>query len=308
MAILVSKRMTPSLPGPPRVGLERWCAAATGENEVVAGEWSAYWRSGERPLEAMHAHFEGHIYHRHSHESYSFGVTDAGAQAFSCRGAAHTSAAGMVMAFNPDDPHDGHAGGSGGFTYRMIHVGPELIRDVLSDIAGAPAGLPLFADPVVSDPALALRLRVLHRALVGPAPTLRRDELLTAALAALVRRAATRAPVTGPGFPAGAAATAARARQFIRDRYASEITASDLAAAAGQSRYAIHRAFKAAYGIAPSDYQRQLRLATARRLIARGQPISQAAAETGFADQSHLTRWFTRYYGITPGAYRSAQP
>jgi len=31
-----------------------------------------------------------------------------------------------------------------------------------------------------------------------------------------------------------------------------------------------------------------------------------AAAEAGFADQAHLTRWFRRYYGVTPGAYRGA--
>jgi AraC-like DNA-binding protein len=30
------------------------------------------------------------------------------------------------------------------------------------------------------------------------------------------------------------------------------------------------------------------------------------AAAVGFADQAHLTRWFRRYYGITPGEYRSA--
>ncbi|HUB43204.1 MAG TPA: AraC family transcriptional regulator [Streptosporangiaceae bacterium] len=272
----------------------------------MTGEWSAYWRSGEHPLEAMHAHFERHTYHRHSHESYSFGVTDAGAQAFWCRGAAHTSALGMVMAFNPDDPHDGHASGPEGFTYRMIHIGPELIRDILTDIGGSPAGLPLFADPVVSDPVLAAELRALHSALVTRAPGLRRDELLTSVVAVLARRAASRSPRLEPGVPAGAAAIASLARQFIRERYASEITVSDLATAVGRSRYAIHRAFKTAYGIAPSDYQRQLRMAQARRLIACGTPISEAAAETGFADQSHLTRWFTRYYGITPGTYRRA--
>jgi AraC-like DNA-binding protein len=30
------------------------------------------------------------------------------------------------------------------------------------------------------------------------------------------------------------------------------------------------------------------------------------AAQAGFADQAHLTRWFRRYYGVTPGAYRGA--
>jgi hypothetical protein len=70
------------------------------------------------PVEAMHAHFTSHVYHRHSHESYSFGVTETGAQAFTCRRGRHVSGPGMVMAFNPDDPHDGHAATGGGFTYR----------------------------------------------------------------------------------------------------------------------------------------------------------------------------------------------
>jgi AraC-like DNA-binding protein len=37
-----------------------------------------------------------------------------------------------------------------------------------------------------------------------------------------------------------------------------------------------------------------------------GTPLAEAAGQAGFADQSHLTRWFTRYYGITPGGYRQA--
>jgi hypothetical protein len=30
------------------------------------------------------------------------------------------------------------------------------------------------------------------------------------------------------------------------------------------------------------------------------------ATQVGFADQSHLNRWFRRSFGITPGAYRKA--
>ncbi len=54
----------------------------------MGDDWVRYWRSADRPLEAMHARFVRHSYHRHSHETYSFGVTEAGAQAFTCRGAA----------------------------------------------------------------------------------------------------------------------------------------------------------------------------------------------------------------------------
>ncbi|MEV4804157.1 AraC family transcriptional regulator [Nonomuraea sp. NPDC049421] len=267
-------------------------------------DWSRYWRSPDRPLEAMHAHFERHVYHRHSHETYSFGVTEHGAQAFTCRGAAHTSAAGMVMAFNPEDPHDGHAANALGFTYRMVHIGPALVTDALEDATGRRASLPLFASPVVDDPALAGALRALHAALLDDRATaLRRDELLTATIAAIVRRAAA-SPVATARVRHDA--TAARARSVLHDRLTDDLTIDDLATAAGASRYTVYRAFHAAYGMAPSDYQRQLRLRRARDLIATGTPIAGAAAASGFADQSHLTRWFTRCFGLTPGAYRAA--
>ncbi len=281
-----------------RAGLERWCAGDTG----TVGDWARYWRAADRPLEAMHAHFEQHVYHRHSHDTYSFGVTETGAQSFTCRGAAHTSSAGMVMAFNPDEPHDGHAADALGFTYRMVHIGPDLVRDVLADRAERQVGLPLFAEPVVADATLAGAVAGLHSALVGPATALARDERLAAAVAAITRHART-APAPRLACVAG---IARRVRDRLDEGYAEDLTAADLAAAAGTSRFAVYRAFREAYGLSPSDYQRQARLRHARRLIGAGWGIAEAATVAGFADQSHLTRWFTRCYGVTPGAYRHA--
>jgi AraC-like DNA-binding protein len=278
--------------------------ARAGDNGEVSEDWSRYWRSADEPLEAMYAHFERHVYHRHSHDGYSFGVTEDGAQSFRCRGGGHTSVTGMVMAFNPDDPHDGHAADALGFTYRIIHIGPALVASVLADITGRSAPLPLFAEPVHNDRLLASRLTALHRGLLGGATVLRRNELLTAAVGAMTRRAAAGEALPASSERPASATAAARAREYLRAAVAQDVTSAQLAAAAGCSRFALHRAFTAAYGMTPADYQRQLRLRSARRLIAAGRSISAAAAETGFADQSHLTRWFSRYYGITPGGFR----
>jgi AraC-like DNA-binding protein len=269
---------------------------------MVSGEWTRYRRSPDAPLEAMHAHFERHTYHRHSHDTYSVGVTDLGAQSFTCRGAAHTSAAGMVMTFNPDDPHDGHASDELGFTYRMVHIGPELVAATLADVAERPVGLPLFAVPVVADDRVALRVRALSDALLTGTDPLRRDELLISAVRALVRHdtrgtPVPAAPVSGPD----AVRLAARVRSALDSGQAP-----DLLEVTGRSRFAAYRAFRSVYGLAPSDYARQLRLRSARGLIAAGTPLAEAAVLAGFADQSHLTRWFTRSYGITPAAYRAA--
>jgi len=276
------------------------------EDGGVTLDWSRYWRSAELPLEAMYAHFERHVYHRHSHDGYSFGVTEGGAQSFSCRGSGYTSATGMVMAFNPDDPHDGHAADELGFTYRIIHIAPELISSVLSELNGRTVGLPLFTEPVHSDPVLATSLRRLHRGLLGAASALDRDELLADAVSSMVRRAAGGPVSIAVSQPAAGPSAAQRARDAIHDNDANDLTAADLAEAAGCSRFAMHRAFTKAYGMTPADYQRQLQLRKARRLIARGDSIALAAAQAGFADQSHLTRWFGRYYGITPGSFRRA--
>jgi AraC-like DNA-binding protein len=284
----------------------------------MAGDWARYWRAGSVPVEAMHAHFSAHVYHRHSHESCSFGVTETGAQAFTCRHGRHVSGRGMVMAFNPDDPHDGHAADGGGFTYRMVHIWPEL----LASLTGTP--LPLFRSPLIEDPAVAAAVRRLHLVLTGTdheTSELERYERLTGTARLLVRHASGREPAGNGEDRSGTdPRVAARVRELIRASVgdmstgepgpgglrAGELTADDLAAAAGCSRYAAYRAFTQAYGLAPSDYQRQLRVQSARRLLGAGVAPARAAAEAGFADQAHLTRWFRRYYGVTPGAYRAA--
>jgi AraC-like DNA-binding protein len=270
-------------------------------------EWVRYRRLPDRPVEAMHAHFERHSYHSHSHDAYSFGLTDFGAQEFGCRGEHRTSAAGMVMAFNPDDPHDGRAASELGFTYRIVHIGPELVADLLADRADHAVGLPLFTEPVLHDPVLAGALGRLHGALTDDASTLARDEALADTVAALVRRG-TRGPAVEQAVRTGRSelVTARRARAVLDAGYPRDLGAELRAAAAGCSRFALYRAFRAAYGISPSDYQRQLRLRAARRMIAAGRPVAEAATEAGFADQAHLNRWFRRSYGITPGVYRLA--
>jgi AraC-like DNA-binding protein len=274
-----------------------------GSDAPSSPDWAQYWRADALPVEAMHAHFTSHVYHRHSHESYSFGVTETGAQAFTCRHGRHVSGPGMVMAFNPDDPHDGHAATGGGFTYRMVHIWPEFF----ANLAGAGRPLPLFRVPVLADPVVARSLRRLHSALTGPATDLERYERLAATARLLVRHASRRVPAPSAPRPGADPGLAARIRALLHDAdAAADLTAGDLAAAAGCSRYAAYRAFHQAYGLAPSDYQRQLRVRAARGLLSRGLPPAVAAAEAGFADQAHLTRWFRRYYGITPGAYRSA--
>jgi AraC-like DNA-binding protein len=63
------------------------------------------------------------------------------------------------------------------------------------------------------------------------------------------------------------------------------------------------RSFTEAFGIAPHRYVVGRRLDAARDRILNGAALVDVAAETGFADQAHLTNAFRRFLGTTPGAY-----
>lgn len=71
------------------------------------------------------------------------------------------------------------------------------------------------------------------------------------------------------------------------------------------ARETVSRGFAAAYGIAPSVFRAELRTRAAWVRITQGSEcLCRIAAETGFADQAHMTRWIHRVTGASPGAWR----
>lgn len=93
-----------------------------------------------------------------------------------------------------------------------------------------------------------------------------------------------------------------RACSFIRDNYSLSMRTNDLALRIGVHKSHFIRAFKAATGIAPQGYIRQVRVAKAHGLICAGLDLSDVAQSVGFCDQAHLTREFKKVFGVPPGA------
>ena len=78
----------------------------------------------------------------------------------------------------------------------------------------------------------------------------------------------------------------------------------DIARALRKSPFQIIRRFRREMRMTPHAYLVALRIAQAIRLLRQGETIAQAAAAAGFSDQSHLTRHFKRWTGMTPGSFR----
>lgn len=90
------------------------------------------------------------------------------------------------------------------------------------------------------------------------------------------------------------------ARERLRADLEDELTASDLARAAGMSLFHFIRIFTALVGEPPHRYRLRARLAAARAMIADGRSVTETCHACGFNNLSHFTRSFSRWYGAPP--------
>jgi PAS domain S-box-containing protein len=95
------------------------------------------------------------------------------------------------------------------------------------------------------------------------------------------------------------------AARTMTDNYAEPFDMKQLAKLAGLSHSQFNRRFQTSYRMSPSTYLQRVRVHEAsRRLIDSDQPLSEIALETGFYDQSHLTRTFKKVLNVTPTEFR----
>jgi AraC-like DNA-binding protein len=243
-----------------------------------------------------------HVFPRHWHEQYGVGLIDEGAQkSFSGRGMVE-AVRGDLIAANPCEVHDGAPIGDCGRAWRILYFEPSIVMEAAAHIREGGSVTPTFSQPALRDPRAARLFSVLYAAMTGPrerASTLQSDELLLALLARLFDGASVQMRSTlPPGIE--------RARDLIDERPVEPVTLAALARECSLSRFQVLRGFVRAVGLSPHAYLMQRRADLARRLILDGASLAQAAAEAGFADQSHMTRTFVRKYGLSPGALAAA--
>jgi AraC family transcriptional regulator len=95
--------------------------------------------------------------------------------------------------------------------------------------------------------------------------------------------------------------TLTRVRDYVLGHLDQPIEVAALAKIAGHSPFHFTRVFAQAVGMTPHRYVVHLRLRRAVELVRDGHcGLAQIAASTGFADQSHLSRWVRRVHGVSP--------
>ncbi|HEX2547024.1 MAG TPA: AraC family transcriptional regulator [Ramlibacter sp.] len=242
----------------------------------------------------------GRHYGRHSHGCFGFGVLAHGAHRSSSDRAVVDAYAGDIVATNPGEMHDGRPLGGPSRRWSTVYVEPP----VLASLAGVEGDIAI-ARPAFTDPELRHAVGALLASLAAwngkRADALACEEALARACGLLLERHAARRVAVEAGAPG-----LERVRQRLADDLAHPPSLAELAALAGISRFQLLRRFAAQHGCTPHAWLLQQRAERVRHLVGSGTSLAEAAAACGFADQSHMTRIFTRQFGFTPGAWKAA--
>jgi AraC-like DNA-binding protein len=91
---------------------------------------------------------------------------------------------------------------------------------------------------------------------------------------------------------------------YMERNYTETITLADLSRVSGFNKYTLLRNFTMQRGITPYQYLSAIRVDKAKKLLQAGVPLIETALQSGFTDQSHFTRFFKNFIGLTPRLYQ----
>lgn len=240
--------------------------------------------------EVLHARFDHHAYPAHTHDSWTVLLIDDGAVTYDLDRHDRLATPAAVTLLPPQVPHDGRSAlADQGFRKRVLYLDADWLPPTAVDAAAdSPTLLGTDALSTVTD---------IHSALADPA------DAFAAECGVLALREIANSCLTPSTEAASDAPLARRLREMLDDRLLESFTIAEAAAELGAHRSHLVRVFTTAFGIAPHRYVIGRRVDRARRLLLAGNSPAEAAVESGFHDQAHLTRHFRSTLGATPGIF-----
>jgi len=300
-------REGPDAPAPPVPPALRELAAKL---RPIAARGPRWFGSGQYPLAIRIA---GYGIERRTHApSYDWNgmtrgkaewvllqYTFAGEGRLTWRGQHHVVKPGQMMVLPIPDEHRYYlpAGGVWEFFYLCL-AGREAMRAGSAAVARSGPLLTLGANAPLIANAAEILTYILGENSINPWM-----------VSAMAYRCAMDLLATTSPAPQDASASPAleAAVRWCQDHLAEDIGVARMAAIAGYSRYHFTRRFIQAYGLSPTAFVAETRIARATVLLRQPHSrVQQVAKECGFSDPAYFCKVFRRVLGVSPGVFRDS--
>lgn len=239
-----------------------------------------------------------HASRPHFHAELSFALVETGSSTVEVSGRRYCVTGPLAMLIPAGATHDCRPRDPSAWRFRMAYIDPNWLE--------AASGLRREQLVFAFAPLHAAHLKVLLNLFDG----LENNDCDAARQTALFREIAFLAHVGKdsfrPNMPRSASCPRLHSlREELETHFSRCPSLDDLCEQADTTKFHLIRQFKKQYGLPPHQYLLNTRINFAKDLLALGRPLVAAALESGFYDQSHFTRFFRAYTGVTPGRYRT---
>ena len=216
----------------------------------MANDWLELRQHAETGIETIKAHFEGHAFDPHWHDSYLVGITLSGTQQFHCRRERHRSQPGDAFLLEPGEIHDGDAPVEGGFTYLTFYLDEHWLTHTLQGLYDStPGSYTLhFAQTLTREPQLVRAIGDTFASLHNDEMKIVQQSTMDNLLSQITTHCHWRKKLPSQ---LQSSAVAHRARDYLYAHIGENVGLSDLARETGTDRFTLTRCFKREFHLAP---------------------------------------------------------
>lgn len=236
----------------------------------------------------------------HFHEYYVIGFVEGGKRHLWCKNREYDLASGDLILFNPRDPHFCAPINGEILDYRAVNIVPEVMTRAVKEITGQDCP-PYFTQNVVYQSDITQTLGDLFHAVVHQAARLEKEEALFFLLEQVLQEYASplhQAHMLQPNQQIQTLCT------YMETHFSENITLDDLLSMTNFGKSYLLRSFTKQLGVSPYRYLQAVRLDRAKKFLEQGVAPIDAASMAGFSDQSHFTKFFKEFIGLTPKQYQ----
>lgn len=233
----------------------------------------------------------------HFHNYYVIGFIEKGSRLLNYRNKKTHLKENNVLLLNPKDSHGCVSADAEPFNYIAINISESIMLDLVFEITGEHV-FPAFSRNVVNDEELSLLIKNLYRMVIENAEGLEKEEMMIMLVSVLIERYG--------GMCKKSTEPSNKIQDicnFIESHYAEKISLNQLCNLSKVGKSTLLREFTRIKGVTPYRYLQSVRIDTAKKLLENGTALVDAAIQTGFSDQSHFTRFFQLYIGLSPAEY-----
>lgn len=246
-------------------------------------------------------HFEGIMqnFPNHFHEHYVLGFVENGQRFLKCKNKEYVINKGDLVLFNPLDNHGCAQVADEALDWRCLNIKKEIMQKVVKEITGKEY-LPIFTRNVIVQSDEVDALRELHEMIMDQVIDFNKEENFYFLISQLISHYTKEMSET----LARGSEEIQKTCNYIEENYTQMIRLDDLSKVSGVNKYTLLRNFTMQRGITPYQYLSTIRINKAKNSLESGASLLDAALQSGFSDQSHFTRFFKNFIGLTPKQYQ----